>query len=67
MAVGEDQIVAQIKGAARAAAEAGPSGPVLTGLLDAALEQQEGTHGDTISTAGISLAPRRHRPRRRPS
>src|SRR4051794_10614733 len=37
MAVGEDQIVGQIKAAARAAAEAGTSGAVVTGLVDAAL------------------------------
>ncbi|MCU1655345.1 MAG: hemA, partial [Pseudonocardiales bacterium] len=37
MAVGEDQIVAQIKSAARAAASAGTGGPAVTGLIDAAL------------------------------
>src|SRR5258707_1368157 len=37
MAVGEDQIVAQIKAAARQAAAAGTSGPAVTGLIDAAL------------------------------
>jgi glutamyl-tRNA reductase len=37
MAVGEDQIVAQIKAAARAAIAAETTGPVITGLIDAAL------------------------------
>src|SRR5215207_7998680 len=37
MAIGEDQIAAQVRAAARAAAEARTSGPVLAGLLDAAL------------------------------
>jgi glutamyl-tRNA reductase len=53
MAVGEDQIVAQIKAAARAAAAAGTTGPVITGLIDAALRARTQT---TISTEGISLA-----------
>ncbi len=57
MAVGEDQIVAQIKAAARAAAEAGTTGPVLTGLMDAALRASKRARTETtISTAGISLA-----------
>jgi glutamyl-tRNA reductase len=57
MAVGEDQIVAQIKVAARAAAEAGTTGPNVTGALDAALRVSKRARTETgISTAGISLA-----------
>jgi glutamyl-tRNA reductase len=57
MAVGEDQIVAQIKGAARAAAAAGTTGPVITGLIDAALRASKRARTQTtISTEGISLA-----------
>jgi glutamyl-tRNA reductase len=57
MAVGEDQIVAQIKNAARAAAEAGTAGPVITGLIDAALRASKRARTQTtISTEGISLA-----------
>jgi glutamyl-tRNA reductase len=57
MAVGEDQIVAQIKAAARAAAEAGATGPIVTGLMDAALRVSKRARTETtISTAGISLA-----------
>jgi glutamyl-tRNA reductase len=57
MAVGEDQIVAQIKGAARAAAAAGTAGPVITGLIDAALRASKRARTQTtISTEGISLA-----------
>jgi glutamyl-tRNA reductase len=57
MAVGEDQIVAQIKDAARAAAAAGTTGPVITGLIDAALRARKRARTQTtISTEGISLA-----------
>jgi glutamyl-tRNA reductase len=57
MAVGEDQIVAQIKAAARSAAAAGTAGPVVTGLVDAALRTSKRARTETtISTAGISLA-----------
>jgi glutamyl-tRNA reductase len=57
MAVGEDQILAQMKAAARAAANAGTSGPFLTGLLDAAFRVSKRARTETtISTAGISLA-----------
>jgi glutamyl-tRNA reductase len=57
MAVGEDQIVAQIKAAARAAAEAGTAGPIVTGLIDAGLRASKRARTETtISTAGISLA-----------
>jgi glutamyl-tRNA reductase len=57
MAVGEDQIVAQIKDAARAATAAGTAGPVLTGLIDAALRASKRARTQTtISTEGISLA-----------
>jgi glutamyl-tRNA reductase len=57
MAVGEDQIVAQIKDAARAARAAGTTGPVITGLIDAALRASKRARTQTtISTEGISLA-----------
>jgi len=57
MAVGEDQIVAQIKDAARAAAAAGTAGPAITGLIDAALRASKRARTrTTISTEGISLA-----------
>src|ERR1039457_6227154 len=57
MAVGEDQIVAQIKAAARAAAAAGTTGPIVTGLIDAALRASKRARTQTtVSTAGISLA-----------
>jgi glutamyl-tRNA reductase len=57
MAVGEEQIVAQVKAAARAAAEAGTSGPIVTGLIDAALRVSKRARTQTtISTEGISLA-----------
>jgi glutamyl-tRNA reductase len=56
MAVGEDQIVAQIKDAARAAAAAGTAGPAITGLFDAALRASKRARTETaISTEGISL------------
>jgi glutamyl-tRNA reductase len=57
MAVGEDQIVAQIKAAAREAAAAGTTGPALAGLIDAALRASKRARTQTtISTEGISLA-----------
>jgi glutamyl-tRNA reductase len=57
MAIGEEQIVAQIKAAARAAAAAGTTGPVITGLIDAALRASKRARTQTaISTEGISLA-----------
>jgi glutamyl-tRNA reductase len=57
MAVGEDQIVAQIKAAARAAAAAGTTGPAITELIDAALRASKRARTQTtISTEGISLA-----------
>src|SRR5882757_1984921 len=57
MAVGEDQIVAQIKAAARQAAAAGTSGPAVTGLIDAALAASKRARTQTtISTDGIALA-----------
>ena len=57
MAVGEDQIVAQIKDAARVAVAAGTTGPVITGLVDAALRVSKRARTQTtISTEGISLA-----------
>ncbi|MDX6256925.1 MAG: glutamyl-tRNA reductase [Frankiales bacterium] len=57
MAIGEDQIVAQIKAAARAGAAAGTTGPALTGLIDAALRASKRARTQTtISTEGISLA-----------
>jgi len=57
MAVGEDQVVAQIKAAARVAAAAGTTGPVISGLIDAALRASKRARTQTtISTEGISLA-----------
>src|SRR5437660_1648293 len=57
MAVGEDQIVAQIKDATRAARAAGTTGPVISGLIDAALRASKRARMQTtISTEGISLA-----------
>jgi glutamyl-tRNA reductase len=57
MAVGEDQIVAQIKAAARSAAEAGTTGPAVTALIDAALRVSKRARSETaIGTTGISLA-----------
>jgi glutamyl-tRNA reductase len=57
MAIGEDQIVAQIKDAARAAMAAGTAGPAITGLIDAALRASKRARTQTtISTEGISLA-----------
>ena len=57
MAVGEDQIVAQVKAAARTAAAAGTTGPAVTGLIDAALRASKRARTQTtISTEGISLA-----------
>ncbi|MGX7678597.1 glutamyl-tRNA reductase [Jatrophihabitans sp. DSM 45814] len=57
MAIGEQQIVAQIKTAARAAAGAGTAGPAILGLIDAALRVSKQARTETtISTAGISLA-----------
>lgn len=57
MAVGEDQIVAQLKAATHSATEAGTTGPVLTRLVDAALRASKRARTRTgISTAGISLA-----------
>jgi glutamyl-tRNA reductase len=57
MAVGEDQIVAQIKDAARAARAAGTTGPAVSGLIDAALRASKRARTQTtISTEGISLA-----------
>jgi glutamyl-tRNA reductase len=57
MAVGEDQIVAQIKAAAQAAAAAGTAGPAVSSLIDAALRVSKRARTQTmISTEGISLA-----------
>jgi glutamyl-tRNA reductase len=57
MAVGEEQIVAQIKAAARAAAAARTAGPSITGLIDAALRVSKRARTETtISTEGVSLA-----------
>jgi glutamyl-tRNA reductase len=57
MAVGEDQIVAQIKAAVGAAGAAGTTGPAITGLINAALRASKRARTQTaISTEGISLA-----------
>jgi glutamyl-tRNA reductase len=56
MAVGEEQIVAQIKSAARAATAAGTAGPATTGLIEVALRVSKRARTETtISTEGISL------------
>jgi glutamyl-tRNA reductase len=57
MAVGEDQIVAQIKAATWTAAAAGTTGPAVTSLINAALRVSKKARTQTmISTEGISLA-----------
>ena len=57
MAVGEDQIVAQVKAAVRTAAAARTTGPAVTSLIDAALRASKRARTQTaISTEGISLA-----------
>jgi glutamyl-tRNA reductase len=57
MAVGEDQIVAQIKAATWTAAAARTTGPAVTGLVNAALRASKRARTQTaISTEGISLA-----------
>ena len=57
MAVGESQIVAQIRAAARDAAAARTTGPATTGLIDAALRASKRARTETtISTQAISLA-----------
>ena len=57
MAVGEEQIVAQVKAAQRAAAAAGTTGAALTGLIEAALRASKRARTETaIGTAGVSLA-----------
>jgi glutamyl-tRNA reductase len=57
MAVGDDQIVAQIKAATRAADAAGTTCTAITGLIDAALRASKRARTQTtIGTEGISLA-----------
>ena len=57
MAIGEEQIVAQIKASARAAAAAGTTGPAIIGLIDAALRASKRARTQTtIGTEGVSLA-----------
>ncbi|HWG65252.1 MAG TPA: glutamyl-tRNA reductase [Streptosporangiaceae bacterium] len=57
MAIGEEQIVAQVKDAARAATAAGTTGSAINGLIDAALHASKRARTQTtISSAGISLA-----------
>jgi glutamyl-tRNA reductase len=57
MAVGEEQIVAQIKAASRAAATAGTAGPTISRLVDTALRVSKRARTETsIGTEGISLA-----------
>ena len=56
MAMGEEQIVAQVKAAQRDAAAAGATGPVLTGLVEPALRASKRVRSETaIGAAGISL------------
>lgn len=57
MAVGEDQIVAQIKAATWAAGAARTTGPAVTSLISAALRASKRARTQTtIGTEGISLA-----------
>jgi glutamyl-tRNA reductase len=57
MAVGEDQIVAQIKAATWTAGAARTTGPAITSLINAALRASKRARTQTtISTEGISLA-----------
>ena len=57
MALGEEQIVAQVRAAGRDAGTAGTTGPALRGLLDAALRASKRARRETtIGTAGTSLA-----------
>jgi len=66
MAVGEDQIVAQVKAAARAAAAARTAGPAVTGLIDAALAASKRARTPDHDQHGRHLAgPGRPGPRRR--
>jgi glutamyl-tRNA reductase len=63
MAVGEDQIVAQVRGALRHASASGTLGPMLSRLGDAALttskrartETEIGRHGISLAHAGVAL------------
>jgi glutamyl-tRNA reductase len=56
MAVGEEQIVAQLRFALRAARSANAAGPVLTGLVDAALRASKRVRTETdIGAAASSL------------
>lgn len=56
MAVGEEQIVAQVRSALRAAREAGAAGPVLTGLAEHALRGSKRARTETrVGQAGVSL------------
>jgi len=56
MAVGEHQIVAQLKDAAGVAAGAGSTGPAITGLINAALRTSKRARTETrIDIEGISL------------
>ena len=57
MAVGEPQIVAQIKAAARDAAAAGTTGPATTGLIDAALRASKRARTETTISTKPSLSP----------
>jgi len=57
MAVGEDQIVAQIKAAARAAAAAGTTGPAISGLIDAALRASKRPARRPRSAPEVSRSP----------
>ncbi len=57
MAVGEAQIVSQVRDSARAAAAAGTTGPAIAELVDGALRTSKRARTETtISRAGTSLA-----------
>ncbi|WP_329521740.1 glutamyl-tRNA reductase [Spirillospora sp. NBC_01491] len=56
MAVGEEQIVAQLRSALRAAQEAGAAGPALTALAECALRTSKRARTETrVGQTGISL------------
>jgi glutamyl-tRNA reductase len=62
MAMGAEQIVAQVEAAQQDAAAAGTTGPVLTGLVEAALRASKRARSETAIGTG-QLAGLRHRRR----
>lgn len=55
MAMGAEQIVAQVRAAQQDAAGAGTTGPVLTGLIEAALRASTRAHG-TVTPVSVRLS-----------